>query len=99
MDDSTFGKRNRRGDWSPLGRLEIAPVFVLPPRPLAFLKWLPGYFLPSSLIWAASAVVYWYLVVPAPEATQRLALGWVLKLFLVSCVLVFLFNGAFELRI
>jgi sterol desaturase/sphingolipid hydroxylase (fatty acid hydroxylase superfamily) len=99
MDDSTFGKRNKRGDWAPFGKLEIAPVFVLPPRPLAFLKWLPGYFLPWNLFWAASAVAYWYLVVPAPEAMSELALGWVLRLFLVNCVLVFLFYGAFELRL
>src|SRR3984957_20759160 len=34
------------------------PVFVLPPRPLDFLRWLPGYFLPWNLLFAASAVAY-----------------------------------------
>ena len=64
MDDTTFGKRNKRGDWAPDGRIETAPVFRLPPRPLEFLKWLPHYFLPWNVIFAASALAYWYLVVP-----------------------------------
>jgi hypothetical protein len=38
MDDLAYGKRNKRGDWTPGATLTIAPVFVLPPRPLAFLK-------------------------------------------------------------
>lgn len=99
MDDLKYGKRNKRGDWAPFKRLEIAPVFVLPPRPLAFLKWLPHYFLPWNLIWAASAVAYWHFVVPEPEVMASFTWGWVLRLFLVNCVAVFLFYGAFELRL
>ncbi|HSM41805.1 MAG TPA: sterol desaturase family protein, partial [Afifellaceae bacterium] len=45
MDDLPYGTRDRRGDWAPNGRIEIAPLFVLPPKPRAFLKWLPHYFL------------------------------------------------------
>ena len=48
MDDLAYGARNKRGDWTPSAYLTIAPVFVLPPKPLAFLKWLPGYFLPGT---------------------------------------------------
>ena len=77
MDDLTFGTRDKRGNWKPNERLEIAPLFVFPPRPLAFLRWLPGYFLPWNALFAAAAVAYWHLVVgsdgtyegPAGEAT------------------------------
>ena len=34
MDDLAYGKRNKRGDWTPGAYLDIAPVFVLPPRAL-----------------------------------------------------------------
>lgn len=98
MDDLQFGKRNKRGDWAPHEALEIAPVFVLPPRPLAFLKWLPHYFLPWNLVWAASAVAYWQLVVPAPEVLAGPG-WWMLRLLLVNAALVLLFYGAFELRL
>lgn len=99
MDDLTFGKRNKRGDWAPADRIEIAPVFVLPPQPFAFLKWLPHYFLPWNLLFAASAVTYWYFVVPETEALKTLHWSWILRLFAINCLAVFLFYGAFELRL
>ena len=46
MDDLMYGTRNKRGDWSPKEPLRYAPLFTLPPKPKAFLKWLPHYFLP-----------------------------------------------------
>jgi sterol desaturase/sphingolipid hydroxylase (fatty acid hydroxylase superfamily) len=99
MDDLMYGTRDQRGNWKPSGRLEIAPLFVLPPRPGDFLHWLPSYFLPWNLLFAASAAAYWQFVVPTPEAMQTLSWGWVLRLFLINCVAVFLFYGAFELRL
>lgn len=98
MDDLTHGKRNKRGDWTPNKALEIAPVFTLPPRPRAFLAWLPSYFLPWNVIWLASAVGYYYAVVPAPEVMASPG-WWIFRLFLANAVLVFLFYGAFELRL
>lgn len=99
MDDLHYGKRNKRGDWAPSGRIETAPVFTLPPKPLAFLKWLPHYFFPWNVLFAASAVAYWHLFVPAPEVMASLDWRWILQLLAVNCVLVFLFYGAFEFRL
>lgn len=59
MDDLKFGKRNKRGDWAPDRHVETAPLFVFPPRLMVVLKWLPHYFLPWNLIFAASALAYW----------------------------------------
>jgi len=99
MDDLTFGKRNKRGDWAPDGRIETAPVFTLPPQPLAFVRWLPHYFLPWNVLFAASAVAYWHFVVPEAEVMKTLGWQWALQLFAVNCIAVFLFYGAFELRL
>src|SRR6202142_1587331 len=96
MDDLAYGKRNKRGDWTPGAPLTIAPVFVFPLPPLAFLKWLPGYFLPWNLLFAASAVAYAAFVLPDVEVMKTLAWGWILRLFIVNCVAVFLFYSAFE---
>jgi hypothetical protein len=30
MDDLKFGTRNKRGDWSPNGRIEVAPFWGWP---------------------------------------------------------------------
>lgn len=99
MDDLAFGTRDKRGNWKPGEALEIAPLFVFPPKPLAFLRWLPGYFLPWNALFAASAVAYWHVVVPPPETMQTFAWGWILRLFLVNCAMVLVFFGALELRL
>ncbi len=99
MDDSTLGTRNKRGDFTPAQPGATAPLFVWPPRPLELLKWLPGYFLPYNLLFAASAVAWWYWFVPDVEVMKTLAPGWIARLFVANAVAVFLFYGAFELRL
>ena len=99
MDDLLYGTRNRRGDWTPNEPIEVAPVFVLPPRPKAFVKWLPHYFLPWNLLFALSAVAYWAWIIPPVETMRTLSWGWPLWLLAVNCVAVFLFYGAFELHL
>ncbi len=99
MDDLAFGTRNRRGDWSPKEPAGTAPLFTFPPRPLAFLKWLPQYFLPYNLLFALSAVAWWRWVLPDVAVMQTLGWGWILRLFVINCLAVFLFFGAFELRL
>ena len=85
--------------WAPSAYLDIAPLFALPPRPLAILKWLPGYFLPWNLLFAASAVAYAMFVLPDVEVMKTLSWGWILRLFVVNCIAVFLFYAAFEYRL
>jgi hypothetical protein len=43
MDDSLYGTRSARGEWTPNRRVEYAPLIVWPPRPKALLRWLFGY--------------------------------------------------------
>lgn len=99
MNDLKYGTRNKRGDWSPKEPARTAPVFVFPPQPLKFLKWVPNYFLPYNLLFALSAVAWWHWVLPEPDVMKTFAWGWMLKLFVVNCVAVFVFFGAFELRL
>ena len=99
MDDLAYGKRNKRGDWAPSARIEIAPLYAMPPKALALLKWLPHYFLPWNLLFAASAVAYWRFVVPPASTLRTFDARWALWLLAVNCVAVFLFYSAFELRL
>lgn len=80
MDDLQYGKRNKRGDWAPNEPADIAPIWRFPPQPLAVLKWLPHYFLPYDVVFFASAVAWWYWVLPDVEVMKTLAWGWILKL-------------------
>ncbi|MFK0333766.1 sterol desaturase family protein [Rhizobium sp. NPDC090275] len=99
MDDTKFGTRNKRGDWSPNEPLGIAPVFVFPPKLIAFIKWIPHYFFPWNIIFAATAVAYWAWVIPPVDELRTLGFGWALWLFVVNSICVFLFYGAFELQL
>ena len=99
MDDLKFGKRDKRGDWRPNQPIETAPLFVLPPRLMAILKWLPHYFFPWNAIFAASAVAYWAWVIPPIETMQTISIGWIAWLYAVNAICVFFFYGAFELQL
>ncbi|RFB80714.1 sterol desaturase family protein [Methylovirgula sp. 4M-Z18] len=98
MDDLKYGKRNKRGDWAPNLKIEIAPIWALPPKLGAVLKWLPHYFLPWNLFFAAFTLVYWYVVVPEVDVLRTLS-WWVLRLFVVNAIALLLFFGAFEIRL
>lgn len=99
MDDLQCGKRNKRGDWTPNAPVGTAPLFVFPPQPLALLKWLPSYFLPYNLLFAGLTLAWWRWVLPDVDTMKTFEWGWILRLFIVNCVAVFLFFGAFELRL
>lgn len=99
MDDQKFGTRNKRGDWAPHKPVEYAPLFQFPTRIVPILKWLPHYFLPWNVVFAASSVAYWAWVIPSVETMQTLSFGWIAWLYLVNSVCVFLFYGAFEVHL
>lgn len=99
MDDLKHGKRNKRGDWAPNTPIETAPLFNFPVQLKAILHWLPHYFFPWNMIFAASAVAYWAWVIPPIEVMQSISIGWVAWLYTVNAVCVFLFYGAFELHL
>lgn len=99
MNDLAYGSRDRRGDWRPNSKFEIAPVFRWPFKPMAFLKWLPDYLLPWNLLFAVSAVLYWHFVVPGTQTLASIDWHWVLRLYLVNCALVFVFYCAIELKL
>lgn len=99
MDDLQYGKRSKRGDWSPNEPIQYAPLFRLPFDLKAFVKWLPHYFFPWNVIFALSAVAYWAWVIPSVETMQTLSWDWALWLYAVNAVCTFLFYGAFELHL
>ena len=99
MDDLQFGTRNKRGDWTPKGALQIAPIFAWPVQPLNFLKWLPSYFLPWNVVFMALGAIYWFYLTPSVETMKTLSVGWVAYLLVRNGLAVFLLYGALELRL
>jgi sterol desaturase/sphingolipid hydroxylase (fatty acid hydroxylase superfamily) len=99
MDDSRFGTRNKRGDWAPTDRIETAPLFVFPPQPMRFLKWLPGYFFPWNVLFMALAALIWFYLTPSVETMKTLAPAWVIYLLARNSVLILVVYGLLELRL
>ena len=91
MAEAFTGKRNKRGDWIPEEHLNVAPVFVWPIKPLAFLKYLfgfPGYFLPYGVIYMAVPMITWLYFTPAMEEMRTFALGWIAYTFIRNIILI-----------
>ena len=102
MDDALYGRRDKRGDWSPNARVTYAPLFDRPMRPAATLKWfagLPGYVLPWNAFYAGLAALCWAYLTPSLETMRHFAPGWIALIFLRNAALVFLISGAWHLRL
>ena len=102
MNDAAYGTRDKRGDWRPSKLIEYPPVLVWPVRPVAFVKWLfgfPGYILPWNLFYGAFSVVLWLYLTPAMATMKTFSVGWIGYLLVRNAVLLFLFCGAFHLRL
>jgi hypothetical protein len=99
LDDLRYGKRDKRGDWSPNEPPRTSPLFAFPSHPLALLKLLPGYFLPWNVLFLLSALALWTWLLPSIETMKTLTPIWILYLLALNAVAVILFYGAFELRL
>lgn len=97
MDDTTFGTRDKRGNWHPDRPLETGALFRWPFSLREFLAWLPGYFLPHNLIFMALGLGFWFLLTPSRETMQTLSWGWVLYILVRNALSVLVIYGALEL--
>jgi len=99
MDDTSYGTRNKRGDWQPDAPNLIAPFYHLPWRGREILAWFKSYFLPWNITWMILATIYWNFLTPSVETLKTLAPGWILYLVLRNSLAVLLFYGAMEFRL
>ncbi len=102
MDDTIYGTRNRRGDWAPNQRVEYAPLFAWPPKPLGDLKWLfgyPGYIWPWNLFYAGLAIAAWFFATPSVESIRSFSPGWIAIILVRNATLIFCWYGVFHLRL
>ena len=93
------GFRNARGEWKPPKPIQYAPVFELPWRPFAVLKWVlsyPGFLWPWNSIWLAITVLsYVYLQPPLARCIEFKA-DWIGLLFLRNLALLWIVTGGWH---
>ncbi|MDP9138515.1 MAG: sterol desaturase family protein [Pseudomonadota bacterium] len=102
MDDSEYGKRDKRGDWKPFKRIAYPPVVVWPAQPVGFVKWLfgyPGHILPWNFLYASLAIIVWMYLTPPLDTMQTLAPGWIGFVLARNAALTVLLVGFFHWRL
>jgi len=94
------GVRNAKGEWRPDYPAAYAPVFVWPPRPLAFLKWLvtwPGFMWPRNLVLLGISAASWFWFQPELSRCANFHWDWVAQLLLRNLALIWLVYGGYHL--
>lgn len=86
-------------NWNPDLPIPVSPLFSWPPKPVAFLKWIAGYWLALSSVVIELGLAFgiWWLTQPAIEAMQQLSLNWVVVIWLRNVALLFLVAGFLHL--
>lgn len=95
MDDLKVGTRDKRGNWTPSRRLQIAPFWE--GRWGQMGRYLIDYVWPWNAFHMATALLYWVYVIPDVATLQTLSWGWALRLFAVNAAGIFVMYGAIEL--
>ncbi|MGF1477806.1 MAG: sterol desaturase family protein [Geminicoccaceae bacterium] len=95
MDDLQYGIRDKRGNWAPNARPEIAPFWTGKFGELG--RWFLDYLWPWNAFHMATALLYWAFIIPDIETMKTLSWGWALWLFLINAAGIFLMYGAIEL--
>lgn len=96
MDDLQFGTRDKRGNWTPNERLEIAPFWLGKWNKMG--AFLVEYLWPWNAMHMVVTLAYWFLLIqPNLAQFQSFSLGWTLILYAVNAGGIFLLYGAVEL--
>ena len=99
MDDQQFGFRDRRNHWRPNDPLSPSPILNRPWSFVKLVKWLPNYFYPWNVMFFLSACAFWFFLTPDVETLKTLEWDWVAFILARNMIALFLFHGAFELRL
>ena len=93
---------NAEGGWQPKKKIEFDPIFVWPPRPVAFFKWLlnfPGYIWPWNLFYIALAIICYLFFQPELSRCNIFKFDWISIIFLRNLFLIVVLAGFWHLRL
>ncbi|MDA0340368.1 MAG: sterol desaturase family protein [Proteobacteria bacterium] len=99
--DTTTATEEPGKDWQPAVPIAQPPVFVWPPRPIAFVRYLfgyPGYFLPRNLLYMALALVTWLYLTPEIATMKTFQLDWVAWIYGRNLAMLFIVFGGWHFR-
>ena len=79
--------------------VQLSPVFDIPPKPFAVVKWLAGSWKPTSFyaIAAGVAALVYFSFHPSQSQMQTLSLGWIFQIWFRNALLLTLVAGSLHL--
>src|SRR5262245_47776990 len=98
MDDTLFGTRNKRGDWTPHRKAEPVPIWHRPFNARKVLSWLPEFVWPWNAFHMATALIWVNFLIPSWDSLRTLSLLNYFWLYGLNAAGIFVFYGFFELR-
>ena len=102
LNDNDFGDRDRRGHWSPFGRLSVNPQFLVPFHPLKFIfNYIKNKFTSSVMLYIfwITSIVSWFFLTPSLDTMKNFEVNWIAFIFLRNLVLILLLCSFFHLRL
>jgi sterol desaturase/sphingolipid hydroxylase (fatty acid hydroxylase superfamily) len=102
MDETAFGSRTPRGEWTPHRRASYGPLFDWPTNPMRILRWLvalPGYLLPWNALYAGVAAAAYAVASPSSTTTKTFAVGWIVVLLVRNLLVTVVWFGVFHVRL
>jgi sterol desaturase/sphingolipid hydroxylase (fatty acid hydroxylase superfamily) len=97
MDDTLYGTRTAKGEWTPHRRAAYGPLFDRPFRLGRVLRWfVHGYLLPWNALYAGAALILYAFATPSMATTRTFAVGWITYLLVRNLVIVLAWYGLFH---
>lgn len=96
MDDSLFGVRDKRGNWTPNRTLEVAPMWTGNFRKLG--RFAVDYLWPWNAFHMAMTLGYWFLIIqPNLDLFRSISIAGFGLLLAVNALCIFVMYGSVEL--
>jgi len=102
MDETLYGTRNARGEWTPTRRASFGPLFEWPTKPGRILRWffgVPGYLLPWNVFYFGAAMAIYFFATPSSTTMKTWSVGWIAAILVRNLVLVVVWYGLFHYRL
>lgn len=102
MAETSWGVRNKRGEWAPDELPEPSVLFRWPWKPMEILRYLfapGGFFWPFFTFYVFLAIISWVYFTPSLDRTATFQFDWIVEIYLRNAVLLIIVAGGLHLRL
>ena len=101
LNDNDFGKRDKRGHWSPFKKLTVNPVYLYPFHPFKFIFNLIMNKFKSiwDYIFYITVIVSWLFLTPSFDTMKNFEISWISFILFRNLIFIILLCGFFHLRL